>query len=151
MRRPIRPCLQAAHNPSFLLLLLLSLFILVSFERTAASLPSHGCRFSRIHSDRTCLATVAMASLVSQTPSVSRQEANALVRQVNRLLNRQLSSVCQVNGVKSTGIKAELQARINNRRCFPLLRHPLLLPPAAQLPATGLPFSPSAKCSLIFF
>ncbi|KAF4984546.1 hypothetical protein FZEAL_280 [Fusarium zealandicum] len=45
---------------------------------------------------------------------VSRSEATALVRQVNRLLNRQLSSVCQVNGVKSTGIKAELQNRIAN-------------------------------------
>ncbi|RGP60518.1 e3 sumo- ligase pli1 [Fusarium longipes] len=43
-----------------------------------------------------------------------RQEASALARQVNRLLNRQLSSVCQVNGVKSTGIKAELQGRIHN-------------------------------------
>ncbi|KAM0428239.1 hypothetical protein ACHAPT_007140 [Fusarium lateritium] len=52
--------------------------------------------------------------LSTQTVSVSRTEANALVRQVNRLLNRQLSSVCQVNGVKSTGIKAELQKRIAN-------------------------------------
>ncbi|KAH6969096.1 PINIT domain-containing protein [Fusarium avenaceum] len=43
-----------------------------------------------------------------------RSEAGALVRQVNRLLNRQLSSVCQINGVKSTGIKAELQGRIHN-------------------------------------
>jgi hypothetical protein len=45
-----------------------------------------------------------------------RSEAGALVRQVNRLLNRQLSSVCQINGVKSTGIKAELQGRIHNRK-----------------------------------
>ncbi|KAF5716459.1 hypothetical protein FMUND_6412 [Fusarium mundagurra] len=43
-----------------------------------------------------------------------RSEASSLARQVNRLLNRQLSSVCQVNGVKSTGIKAELQRRIHN-------------------------------------
>ncbi|KAJ4232087.1 E3 SUMO-protein ligase pli1 [Fusarium solani] len=52
--------------------------------------------------------------LSTQAAAVSRNEANALVRQVNRLLNRQLSSVCQVNGVKSTGIKAELQKRIAN-------------------------------------
>ncbi|KAJ0146778.1 Uncharacterized protein HZ326_10550 [Fusarium oxysporum f. sp. albedinis] len=45
-----------------------------------------------------------------------RSEASSLARQVNRLLNRQLSSVCQVNGVKSTGIKAELQRRIHNRK-----------------------------------
>ncbi|KAH6893567.1 PINIT domain-containing protein [Thelonectria olida] len=44
--------------------------------------------------------------------SVTRQEATGLVRQVSRLLNRQLSSICQVNGLKSTGIKAELQKRI---------------------------------------
>jgi hypothetical protein len=54
--------------------------------------------------------------LSTQAAAVSRNEANALVRQVNRLLNRQLSSVCQVNGVKSTGIKAELQKRIANRK-----------------------------------
>ncbi|KAI1053977.1 hypothetical protein LB507_007090 [Fusarium sp. FIESC RH6] len=42
-----------------------------------------------------------------------RHEATALARQVNRLLNRQLSSVCQVNGVKSTGIKADLIGRIH--------------------------------------
>lgn len=48
----------------------------------------------------------------SSAASVSRHEASQLVRQVNRLLNRQLSSVCQVNGIKSTGIKADLQNRI---------------------------------------
>ncbi|KAF4945207.1 hypothetical protein FSARC_14480 [Fusarium sarcochroum] len=57
-----------------------------------------------------------LATNSGSTPGVgvSRSEANALVRQVSRLLNRQLSSVCQVNGVKSTGIKAELQNRIQN-------------------------------------
>ncbi|KAL6921358.1 hypothetical protein ACHAP8_004046 [Fusarium lateritium] len=50
----------------------------------------------------------------SQGGGTLRQDAGALARQVNRLLNRQLSSVCQVNGVKSTGIKAELQGRIHN-------------------------------------
>ncbi|EKJ71122.1 hypothetical protein FPSE_08628 [Fusarium pseudograminearum CS3096] len=53
-------------------------------------------------------------STSSQGGGTLRQEAAALARQVNRLLNRQLSSVCQVNGVKSTGIKAELQGRIHN-------------------------------------
>jgi E3 SUMO-protein ligase PIAS1 len=51
--------------------------------------------------------------MASQT-AISRQDANALVKQVqgNTLFNRQLSSVCQVNGLKSTGVKAELQRRI---------------------------------------
>lgn len=49
-----------------------------------------------------------------------RQEATSLVRQVQgtQLFNRQLSSVCQVNGLKSTGVKAELQRRIINRKAF---------------------------------
>jgi hypothetical protein len=55
-------------------------------------------------------------SASSQGGGTLRQEASALARQVNRLLNRQLSSVCQVNGVKSTGIKADLQGRIHNRK-----------------------------------
>lgn len=48
---------------------------------------------------------------------ISRPEVTALLRQVqgNQLLNRQLSSVCQVNGLKSTGVKAELQRRIVDR------------------------------------
>lgn len=54
-------------------------------------------------------------------PTVSRQDATILVRQVNRLLNRQLSSVCQLNGLKSGGVKAELQSRIANREYSPLL------------------------------
>lgn len=39
------------------------------------------------------------------------------MRQVKstQLFNRQLSSVCQVNGLKSTGVKADLQTRIANR------------------------------------
>ncbi|KAI5457881.1 PINIT domain-containing protein [Mariannaea sp. PMI_226] len=48
------------------------------------------------------------------TAAVSRQEAHQLSRQVSRLLNRQLSSICQINGLKSTGIKVDLQTRINN-------------------------------------
>jgi len=44
-----------------------------------------------------------------------------LIRQVqgNNLFNRQLSSVCQVNGLKSTGVKADLQARIVDRESRP--------------------------------
>lgn len=48
----------------------------------------------------------------SSDVGLTRQDASQLVRQVNRLLNRQLSSICQINGLKSTGIKAELQKRI---------------------------------------
>ncbi|KHN97668.1 Zinc finger, MIZ-type [Metarhizium album ARSEF 1941] len=46
--------------------------------------------------------------------AVSRQEVTVLLRliQGNQLLNRQLSSICQVNGLKCTGVKAELQRRI---------------------------------------
>ena len=63
------------------------------------------------------LATGQARIMASQMPSISRQEANTLVRQVQstQLINRQLSSVCQVNGLKSTGVKAELQRRIINR------------------------------------
>ncbi|EQL00179.1 zinc finger domain-containing protein [Ophiocordyceps sinensis CO18] len=52
--------------------------------------------------------------MASPMPSISRQETAQLVRQVqgNQLFNRQLSSVCQVNGLKSTGVKADLQHRI---------------------------------------
>ncbi|KAH8836224.1 hypothetical protein RJ55_10044 [Drechmeria coniospora] len=52
----------------------------------------------------------------SPASSISRSEASALMRQVqgNQLFNRQLSSVCQVNGLKSTGVKAELQRRIQD-------------------------------------
>ncbi|XP_044717558.1 PINIT domain-containing protein [Hirsutella rhossiliensis] len=52
--------------------------------------------------------------MASPLPPISRQEVSQLVRQVqgNQLFNRQLSSVCQVNGLKSTGVKADLQRRI---------------------------------------
>ncbi|PNY29774.1 E3 SUMO-protein ligase pli1 [Tolypocladium capitatum] len=52
--------------------------------------------------------------MASPASPISRQEVSALLRQVqgNQLFNRQLSSVCQVNGLKSTGVKAELQRRI---------------------------------------
>ncbi|KAG5982209.1 hypothetical protein E4U55_002192 [Claviceps digitariae] len=52
--------------------------------------------------------------MATSTSLIPRQDVTALIRQVqgNQLLNRQLSSVCQVNGLKSTGVKAELQCRI---------------------------------------
>lgn len=54
--------------------------------------------------------------MASQTP-VPRHEMLSLIREVqsNQLFNRQLSSICQVNGLKSTGVKADLQRRIINR------------------------------------
>lgn len=50
--------------------------------------------------------------------SVTIQEMDSLVREVRSasLYNRQLSSICQVNGLKSTGVKAELQRRITDRK-----------------------------------
>lgn len=56
--------------------------------------------------------------------SISRLDVNTLLRRVqgNSLFNRQLSSVCQVNGLKSTGVKAELQRRIVHRESFRLQR-----------------------------
>ncbi|OAA71887.1 Zinc finger domain-containing protein, MIZ-type [Akanthomyces lecanii RCEF 1005] len=53
--------------------------------------------------------------MASQTP-VPRHEMLSLIREVqsNQLFNRQLSSICQVNGLKSTGVKADLQRRIIN-------------------------------------
>lgn len=55
--------------------------------------------------------------------SVTVQEMDALVREVRSasLYNRQLSSICQVNGLKSTGVKAELQGRITDRKFHSLL------------------------------
>ncbi|KAJ6441669.1 SUMO ligase SizA [Purpureocillium lavendulum] len=52
--------------------------------------------------------------MASPVPAISKQEVSSLIRQVqgNSLFNRQLSSVCQVNGLKSTGVKADLQGRI---------------------------------------
>ncbi|TQN73533.1 E3 SUMO-protein ligase pli1, partial [Colletotrichum shisoi] len=48
--------------------------------------------------------------------SIPRPELHALVKLVNsnQLLNRQLSSICQLNGLTSSGVKASLQNRIVN-------------------------------------
>lgn len=63
--------------------------------------------------------------MASPLPSISRTEASVLIKQVQgtSLFNRQLSSVCQVNGLKSTGVKADLQKRIIDREStsFPSL------------------------------
>ena len=62
-----------------------------------------------------------MATLAGSSPdmglAITQQEMVTLVRQVNnsQLYNRQLASICQVNGLKSTGVKAELQGRIVHR------------------------------------
>lgn len=49
--------------------------------------------------------------------SISRTDYTTLIRQVSgaTLFNRQLASICQINGLKSTGVKAELQGRIRDR------------------------------------
>ncbi|KAJ6787733.1 hypothetical protein PWT90_03481 [Aphanocladium album] len=51
---------------------------------------------------------------MASQPGVPRHEVLSLIREVqsNQLFNRQLSSICQVNGLKSTGVKADLQRRI---------------------------------------
>ncbi|PHH92555.1 hypothetical protein CDD83_6834 [Cordyceps sp. RAO-2017] len=52
--------------------------------------------------------------MASPMTPISKHEVSQLIRQVqsNQLYNRQLSSICQVNGLKSTGVKADLQRRI---------------------------------------
>jgi hypothetical protein len=70
------------------------------------------------------------SSAVAPMTSVSRQEIASLQRQVqsNSLYNRQLSSICQVNGLRSTGVKAELQRRICTRKSI-LTSSPRPMPP----------------------
>jgi E3 SUMO-protein ligase PIAS1 len=49
--------------------------------------------------------------------SVPRNEATTLMKALGsqQLLNKQLSTICQVNGLKTSGNKADLQNRIINR------------------------------------
>ena len=56
--------------------------------------------------------------MATSTIAVPRAEMTSLIRQVQstQLFNRQLSSICQINGLKSTGVKAELQRRIVDRK-----------------------------------
>ncbi|EJP64822.1 E3 SUMO-protein ligase pli1 [Beauveria bassiana D1-5] len=53
---------------------------------------------------------------MASADGVPRHEVLSLMREIqgNQLFNRQLSSICQVNGLKSTGVKAEMQRRIIN-------------------------------------
>lgn len=69
--------------------------------------------------------------MASSQTGVPRHEMLSLVREVqsNQLFNRQLSSICQVNGLKSTGVKADLQRRIITRR------RPLATPSCGVSPA----------------
>jgi hypothetical protein len=48
---------------------------------------------------------------------VSREEAAALTRYIQSLLNNQLKNICSLNGIRSTGVKSELQGRIREREC----------------------------------
>ena len=52
--------------------------------------------------------------MATSSLGIPRGEVQSLVKLVtsNALLNRQLSTICQVNGLRSTGVKAELQKRI---------------------------------------
>ncbi len=71
-------------------------------------------------------AAAAQSGSQQMQPSsaITRREVDELIRQVrgNSLYNRQLSSICQVNGLKSTGVKAELQSRIIDRKFI----HPVI-------------------------
>ena len=83
----------------------------------------------------TALSNPAAGAQVSLT-APSRREMEEVIRQIrgNSLYNRQLSSICQVNGLKSTGVKADLQRRITDRTSHPPCFHlPLTLP-------LGVPF-----------
>jgi E3 SUMO-protein ligase PIAS1 len=53
--------------------------------------------------------------------SIPKSDVNSLVKlvQSNLLLNRQLQTICQINGLRSAGVKAEMQGRIVNRMCLP--------------------------------
>lgn len=49
--------------------------------------------------------------------AAARADIQALVTLVNSsaLLNRQLQSICQLNGLRTSGVKADLQRRIVSR------------------------------------
>lgn len=49
---------------------------------------------------------------------ISRKELDAVFRQIKSsgLFNKQLQFICQVNGLKSSGVKADLQRRISDRK-----------------------------------
>jgi hypothetical protein len=72
------------------------------------------CATTRSRRDEMAAVPSSSATGPMSSQQLPRSEVSALIRQVNSpsLYNRQLSSVCQVNGLKSTGVKAELQRRI---------------------------------------
>lgn len=74
-------------------------------------------------------ATASVAAESTGT-TISRRDVESLIRQVisPQLYNRQLSSICQVNGLKSTGVKADLQRRITDRESKTKLTSPSLYP-----------------------
>lgn len=89
---------------------------------------------------------------------VPRADASALVKLINSttLLNKQLSAICQLNGLTSSGVKAHLQARITNRksaRCFLPSFFPLLplLPPGPSLTLDRLALFPGRLYPQPFF
>ena len=53
-------------------------------------------------------------------PAIPKEDLRALLRaiQTSQLLNRQLTVICQVNGLKGTGVKADLQNRIVSGRAL---------------------------------
>jgi E3 SUMO-protein ligase PIAS1 len=46
--------------------------------------------------------------------SSSRAEIQQLHSRLQTLLNKQLQNICQLNGLKTSGVKADLQRRILN-------------------------------------
>ncbi|PTB71375.1 zf-MIZ-domain-containing protein [Trichoderma longibrachiatum ATCC 18648] len=78
---------------------------------------------------------------------IQRNDVSALLRQVqgNSLFNRQLSTVCQVNGLKSTGVKAELQRRIVNLSPYGSGTYGFSFKPSPfytiEVPVSGLPMA----------
>ncbi|KAL5896824.1 E3 SUMO-protein ligase pli1 [Pyricularia oryzae] len=50
--------------------------------------------------------------MTAQQPTKSEIQSLVSLIQSNTLLNRQLQSICQINGLKGSGVKADLQRRI---------------------------------------
>ena len=65
----------------------------------------------------------AAGAAPASLPAPTRRDVEELVRQIRSptFYNRQLSSICQVNGLKSTGVKADLQRRITDRESSTIL------------------------------
>lgn len=75
-------------------------------------------------------------------PQIPRADAESLIRLIssNILRNKELSSICQLNGLQTSGVKATLQNRIVTRKCC--LRLPLRLDGRFRLPYL-LSYAPS--------